>query len=214
MRLERPNTTPESAGPLFAQVLIGASFALAGYYDYKERAVSDLVWIPGAIGTVYALAVSQNIWFSLTKIGLIGGIGLAFVLYGALGEADAIAMALISADPNPLSPFPPLLAGAVVAMGAIGYQVVIGNAGKPKMIEISRFVKEKKWIPKALVIEGVRTEVDPDVNVAREDAEAKQMPGAMVEVSYGVPTVSYLAVGYVAYLVYLLVAYPGVLALA
>ena len=199
---------------MFAQVLIGASFALAGYYDYKERAVSDLVWIPGAIGTVYALAVSQNIWFSLTKIGLIGGIGLAFVLYGALGEADAIAMALISADPNPLSPFPPLLAGAVVAMGAIGYQVAVGNAGKPKMIEISRFVKEKKWIPKALVIEGVRTEVDPDVNVAREDAEAKQMPGAMVEVSYGVPTVSYLAVGYVAYLVYLLVAYPGVLALA
>ena len=199
---------------MFAQVLIGASFALAGYSDYKERAVSDLVWIPGAIGTVYALAVSQNIWFSLTKIGLIGGIGLAFVLYGALGEADAIAMALISADPNPLSPFPPLLAGAVVAMGAIGYQVAIGNAGKPKMIEISRFVREKKWIPKALVIEGVRTEVDPDVNVAREDAEAKQRPGAMVEVSYGVPTVSYLAVGYVGYLVYLLVSYPGVLALA
>jgi len=47
-------------------------------------------------------------------------------------------------------------------------------------------------------------EVSGDVNVAREEVEAANKPGASVEVKYGVPTVAYLGVGYVIYLVYLL----------
>ncbi len=57
--------------------------------------------------------------------------------------------------------------------------------------------------PKALVKDGVRTEVDHDVNVAREEVEAKQSPGSMVEVAYGVPTAAYLGLGYAAFLTYL-----------
>jgi hypothetical protein len=46
--------------------------------------------------------------------------------------------------------------------------------------------------------------VSADVNVAREEVEALNKPGAQVEVKYGVPTVAYLGVGYVVYLLYLL----------
>ena len=42
------------------------------------------------------------------------------------------------------------------------------------------------------------------MNVAREEVEAANSPGAQVEVKYGVPTVAYLGIGYVAYIAYLL----------
>ena len=70
---------------------------------------------------------------------------------------------------------------------------------------MERFLKEQKWIPEAIIVDEVRKEVDSDVNVARDEVEANQKPGAMVEVKYGVPTVAYLGAGYLAYLAYLLI---------
>jgi hypothetical protein len=58
----------------------------------------------------------------------------------------------------------------------------------------------------------VRTEVASDVNVAREDVEARAQAGAMIEVRYGVPTVAYLGIGYVAYLAYLVLFNYGAFA--
>lgn len=191
---------------MFAQLLIGVSFAVASYQDVKERAVNDIVWIPALIGSAYVIySMFPDLELQLIKLALIGGIALVFVLLGAVGQADSIALVFIAADPYQLSPILPLLSGAVVALGHIGYEITTGNAWGSKTVPIERFLREQKWIPEAVITDGVRKEVDSDVNIARDEVEANQKPGATVEAKYGVPTVAYLGVGYMAYFVYLLV---------
>jgi len=195
---------------LYAQLLIAVSFVTAAYQDVRDRAVNDLVWIPAVVGVayvVYRLYValpSDSLEFLLVKVLLIGGIAFVFTYIGGIGEADAIAIAFVAADPYTASPLPTLFATAVVALGHIGYEYAVGNARGAKVIPMSQFLREQRWIPKAIVSDDSRVEVNNDVNVAREEVEASQKKDAMVEVRYGVPTVAYLGAGYVIYLVYLL----------
>ncbi|MDG6985257.1 MAG: hypothetical protein JRM73_00735 [Nitrososphaerota archaeon] len=201
---------------MYAQLLIALSFAIAAYQDARERAVSDLVWIPGGAAVVYILysfyiGAVPDFPFFLLKLALIGGIALGFTFFGFVGQADGIAIALIAADPYVLSPLLPLLAAAVVAAGHIGYEFWRGNA-RAKAIPMGRFLKEQCWIPKAIISDGVRTEVSSDVNKAREEVVAAGKPDATVEVRYGVPTVAYLGVGYVAYIVYIILVSYAVFA--
>ena len=192
-------------GSLLAQLLIAVSFAIAAYQDIKYRAVSDLVWIPALAGSAYSIySVYPNLDFLLVKLGLLGGIALVFAVLGLVGQADAIALAFIGADPTRLSLILPLGFAAVVALVHISYLAVTGEGWGSKTIPIERFLKEQKWIPVAVVLDGVRREVNSDVNVARDEVEASPKAGALVEVKYGVPTVAYLGFGYVAFLVYLL----------
>ena len=193
---------------MYAQLLIAASFVVASYFDVKERAVSDLVWIPAGAGAIYVVywffsTGAADTEFFLLKLALIGGIALGFAFLGGIGQADAIAIAFVAADPYVLSPIAPLFATAVVALAHIGYEFATGNA-RGRTIPMEQFLREQRWIPKAIVSEGSRTEVSGDVNRAREEVEAANKPGATVEVKYGVPTVAYIGVGYVIYLLYLL----------
>jgi Flp pilus assembly protein protease CpaA len=193
---------------LYAQVLIAVSFVIASYSDVKERTVSDLAWIPAVAGVAYVFywffsGGETGFEFFLLKLVLIGGIALAFAFLGGIGQADAIAVAFVAADPYILSPLAPLLATAAVAVVHIVYEALAGNAGAGKVVPMDQFLREQRWIPKVIVSDGERTEVSRDVNVAREEVEKANKPNAMVEVRYGVPTVAYLGVGYVIYLLYL-----------
>ncbi len=169
-----------------------------------------MVWAPALAGVAYALYSIYTgpsflaFEFLVVKVVLIGGIALGFTLLGGIGQADAIALAFVAADPYALSPLGALLATAVAALAHIGYEFAIGNARGPKLIPMAQFLKEQRWIPKAVVSGGERAEVSSDVNVAREEVTDAGKPDAMVEVRYGVPTVAYLGIGYVVYLLYLL----------
>ncbi len=194
---------------MYAQLLIAATFAIASYQDVKDRAVSDLVWIPalaGAAYVVYSVYVNGSalgLEYLLLKAAFLGGIALLFVFMGGIGQADGIAIAIFAADPYIISPLAPLFAAAIVAVVHIGYEFAIGNARGSRTIPMGQFLRQQRWIPKAIVSDGTRTEVNRDVNVAREEVEAASKEGAMVEVRYGVPTVAYLGIGYIAYLAYL-----------
>lgn len=191
---------------MYSQILICASFLIASYQDVRERSVSDLVWLPALAGVGFAVVYSYpGLEFLAVKIALVGAIALAFTLLGYIGQADGIAFALIAADPYPLSPIPALFGAAVVALTHIAYEFAAGNARGTLTIPLSQFLKEQRWIPKAVISEGKRTQVDGDVNVAREQVAADPVEGSMVEVSYGVPTVAYLGLGYLAYVLYLVV---------
>ena len=197
---------PDIACAVYSQILICASLVIAAYQDVKERSVYDAVWIPALGGAIVAAALLYpSLELFAVKLAIVGGIALVFTLLGYLGQADAIAMAFVACDPYPLSPIPPLFAAAVIALAHIGYEFVTGNARGTKTIPIERFLKEQRWIPKAVLGDGQRNEVSKDVNVAREEVAAHPRPGASVEVTYGVPTVAYLGVGYAVFLVYLLV---------
>ncbi len=205
---------------MYAQLLIAASFAIASYQDVKERAVNDLVWVPAAGGVVYVVywfvadSTTAGLEYFLLKLALVSGIAVVFAFFGGIGQADAIAIALVAADPYQLSPLAPLFAGAAVALVHIGYEYAVGNAKGGRTIPMKQFLREQRWIPKAILADGARTEVSSDVNVAREEVEAANKPEAEVEVKYGVPTVAYLGLGYLAYLAYmLLLNYPSFVSL-
>lgn len=190
---------------MYSQLLIAASLAVAAYQDIRERAVSDLVWLGAAAGIALAIIFTHVSLFIVGRVTVIALITLAFAKFGSIGQADAIAFIVISADPYPLSPVPALLATSAIALIHIGYLFVKGLVGKALPISIEQFRREQRWIPKATIRDGVRTEVGRDVNTSREDVLAEARDGDLVEVSYGVPTVAYLGIGYAAFVVYLLV---------
>jgi len=200
---------------MYYQLLMLASFLLAGYQDARERLVSDYFWIPGVIAAVVAVAFLPSMDFLLVaRITLIGVIAFAFTWFGFIGQADAIALALIASDPTPFAPIPVLMATGVVAVGHIIYLYARGTARGARLITLEQFRTQAKWIPKALVVNGVRRELTSDVNVSRELAEEHAGAGpeastTMVEVQYGVPQVTYIAAGFVLYLGYLIVFQPG-----
>lgn len=194
---------------MYSQILICASFAAASYQDIRERSVSDLVWVPALIGAGYVfLSGYPNIEYLAVRIALVGAVALAFTLLGYMGQADGIAFAFVAADPLTLSPIPPLFGAAVVALSHIGYEYAVGNARGTLTLPIEQFLKEQRWIPKAVIRDGTRKELDRDVNIARDLVVKEPAAGTMVEVTYGVPTVAYLGIGYIAYVVYLVVFNP------
>jgi Flp pilus assembly protein protease CpaA len=200
---------------VYYQLLMLASLLLAGYQDVRERLVSDYYWIPGIIAAVLAVAFLPSMDFVLVaRITLIGVIAFAFSWFGFIGQADAIALTLISSDPTPFAPIPVLLATGVVALSHIGYLYATGTTRNPKLITLQEFKTQAKWIPKALVVNGERREITNDVNVSRELVEESAGPQdatTMVEVQYGVPQVTYIAAGFVVYLVYLAIFQPHLL---
>jgi hypothetical protein len=207
---------------VYYQLLMLASFLLAGYQDARERLVSDYYWIPGIIGAALAVIFLPSMDLILVaRITLIGVIAFAFAWFGFIGQADAIALALVASDPTPYAPIPVLVATGVVAIVHIGYLYIKGIASKSHLVTLSEFRSQAKWIPKALVVDGERREITNDVNISRElaeehaktadedTAEADKKTTTMVEVQYGVPQVTYIAAGVVIYVVYLLLFHPS-----
>ena len=197
---------------MFLQILMAVSLLIAGRQDVKERLVSDIVWVPAIVGVALAFFFVPSMdLVLLIRIAIIGGIALVVAKYGLVGEADGIAFVLVIADPAPLAPLPVLFAIAAVALVHIGYLFVTGMTGKNKIIGISQFKREARWIPKAVIVGEEKKQVAANVNISREDVEKVADESATVEVQYGVPTVAYIAAGYIIYLVYLLVFQSGTL---
>jgi len=202
---------------VYYQLLMLVSFLLAGYQDARERLVSDLYWIPGILAAILAVHFLPSMdLLILARVTLIGVIAFAFTWFGFIGQADAIAIALIASDPSPYAPIPVLLGTGVVAIAHIGYLYVSGAVRKPRLVTLEEFRRQAKWIPKALVINGERKEITNDVNVSRELTEEHATSGpegaaTMVEVQYGVPQVTYIAAGFVLYVAYLAIFQHGVL---
>ena len=168
--------------------------------------MEDPVWIPAAIGIALALLFGNQLFSTLVKLGFVALIVVVATWYGTLGQADLIAFLAIGADPAPLSLTLTLGAAAVALATHVGYLYLRGEIGRSVEIPVSQFEKEWKWIPKAVISGGVRTEIGRDVNTAREEALAKAGEGSKVEVKYGVPTVAYLGFGYLTFLIYALIS--------
>ena len=194
---------------MYGQILIALSFAVAAYQDVRDRAVNDLVWIPAIAGTAfvfYSLATTgqyADLEFDVFRVLLIGGMAFVMVYFGMLGEADLIALVFFAADPYVFGVFFALIGAVIVLVPHLAYVMLTGEGRGSHIIPVSRFLKEQKWIPRATVADGVRREVDTDVNRAREEVEGMQKEGMEVEVVYGVPDVLYFGLGYILYLVYL-----------
>jgi hypothetical protein len=195
---------------MWSQILIFSSIVAAGIFDVKERAVSDFIWLPAGIGLVYTLLTRSDLFFSIAvKIGFIGLIAVGFTVYGAIGQADAIALIFLASDPYFISPLIIFVGAAFTALAHISY-IYLSGKGNPRLVTIEKFKKEQNWIPRAIINPEGRVEVSRDVNKAREEVLENAKEGTMVEVTYGVPTIAYLAAGYAVYLAYLVLFNYGI----
>ncbi|MGA2200289.1 MAG: hypothetical protein ABSG45_10160 [Nitrososphaerales archaeon] len=197
---------------MFLQILMAISFLIAGYQDLRERLVSDEVWIPASIGIVLLFYFdSSQALFLLVWIGIFGLIGFLSTRLGFLGDADGIALVMISAwflRADYLALTASLLIGL---FGFLIYLYLAGMLRKGRVITIQQFKSEAKWIPRAIIIGGKRTVINKDVNIAREEVEKVTEGSAEVEVDYGVPNIAMLAVVYVVYVALLAVFQSGTL---
>lgn len=197
---------------MIVEILMAISFVIAGYQDFKDRLVSDLVWIPAVVGVVLTLYfLPSEAVLLLVRIAVVGGLAFLVTRLGYLGEADGIAFVLIASVSSFIDLFLLLFTIAGVSLAAIGYLYVTGMAGKDKVISIQQFRSEARWIPKAIITGGQRQEVDQNVNVSREEVEKITDETAMVEVQYGVPNIEYIAAGYVIFVGILAVFQTSVL---
>ncbi len=191
---------------MYSQILICVSLLVASYQDVKERSVSDLVWLPALVGVGYEIiTLYPDLLFLIFRMAWVGVLVVVFALSRRLGDADMIALVFLTVDPYRLSPIPAMLFAGVFLGGHIMYEFSVGNLGKEKKIPIERFLREQVWIPHAVVVGEERFEVSKDVNVSRDEVAAYESQDAMVEVKYGMPDVAYFGLGYLVYLIYLVV---------
>lgn len=205
---------------MLPQLLIGVSLAAAALQDVRTRTVDDRVWIPAVAGAAIALGAST--WDVLTEgvtfqaegyfLKLLLFIPLLFVSWTFLGfgEADLIALVLVSFDP-----FVQSLLYTVVGFGAAfaahaAWLVSHGLWPGKRVMPYSDFQRDHRWIPRALIDGEKRVELPSDVNKAFDEVQTAS--GAQsIEVEYGVPQVAYIAAGYALYALYLLLSSPGAL---
>lgn len=206
---------------VYSQILIAASLIIGGAQDIKVRAIDDIVWIPAIVGgglAVFELWTSElyavkTILFVTAILVAIKGVPLITGNRALTsGDADLIALILIALDPLFLTMLvTPLLAGVGMAF-TVAYLYVRKEWPGKSTVSADRFKREYKWIPVAIISGDRKTEIDEDVNRGRELVEETLKETDRVEVTYGLPNVTFWAIGYVAFLVGLALFYPRLFA--
>jgi len=209
-RSRLPVTSRREDTRLYAEILASITFALVAYQDFRERMVSDYVWIPAIVAGVVMLWERPEVWvFSLAKVGIFGALGALSILLGLFGQADGLTIIAMAVGTSTLSPIPQMFAAAVVAIGHILFLAVRhGSLKIEKIMPVEEAVKQNVWIPLEVTSEGQTVELDSSPEKAWKALEGYLGKGATVRTSYGVPFAGYLAVGYIVAFAVLLVLGP------
>jgi hypothetical protein len=192
---------------LYAEILASITFALVAYQDLRERMVSDYVWIPAILAGVVMLWERSDVWvLSLAKVGVFGALGALSIILGLFGQADGLTIIAMAVGTSTLSPVPQMFAAAMVAIAHILYLAIRhGSLKIEKTMAVEEAVKQNVWIPLEVTCDGQTVELDSSPEKAWNALEGYLGRGATVKTSYGVPFAGYLAIGYLAAFVALLV---------
>ncbi len=192
---------------MYAEILASITFALVAYQDFRERMVSDYVWIPAILAGVVMLWERPEVWvFSLAKVGIFGALGALSILLGLFGQADGLTIIAMAVGTSVYSPIPQMFAAAVVAIAHILYLAIRhGSLKIEKTMPVEEAVKQNVWIPLEVTCDGKTVELDSSPEKAWDALKDYLGKGATVKASYGVPFAGYLAVGYLVAFAVLLV---------
>jgi Flp pilus assembly protein protease CpaA len=193
-------------------LLVSASMLMAAYMDVRMRAVYDWVWLPGIAGAIALYTLNLHLWPLLTlRLAVLGLTGYWMARLGMLGDGDAIALAFLAVTPDPRAPLREGMFAAVLTAAHLGYLWRRGWVGRKILVPMEVFLREPRWIPRRILAGDGAIPLPGDVNAARDEVErfvrgrGAGPGGLQVEVEYGVPTASYLGLGYfAAYLLYIL----------
>jgi hypothetical protein len=192
--------------------LVSASMLMAAHMDVRVRAVYDWVWVPGIAGAIALFVLNFDVWPFLTlRLAILGLIGYWLARLGMLGEGDAIALVFLAVTPDLRAPLREGMFAAGLTAAHLGYLWRRGWLGRKILIPMDMFLREQRWIPRRILGGDGAHVVSGDVNAARDEVEefvrarGGDLVGLQVEVEYGVPTASYLGIGYfAAYLLFIL----------
>jgi hypothetical protein len=192
---------------LYAEILASITFALVAYQDLRERMVSDYVWIPAILAGIVMLWERPDVWvLSLAKVGVFGALGALSIILGLFGQADGLTIIAMAVGTSTFSPIPQMFAAAMVAIAHILYLAIRhGSLKIEKTMAVEEAVKQNVWIPLEVTCDGQTVELDSSPEKAWNALEGYLGRGATVKTSYGVPFAGYLAIGYLAAFVALLV---------
>jgi len=198
---------------MYAEILASITFALVAYQDFRERMVSDYVWMPAIVGGAVMLWERPDVWvFSLAKVGIFGAFGALSIILGVFGQADGLSIIAMAVGTSTYSPIPQMLAAAVVALIHIGYLVIRhGSLKIERVMPVEEAIKQNVWIPLEVTCDGTVTELDGSPEKAWDALQGYLGRGATVKTSYGVPFAGYLAIGYLAAFAAMAILAPGVL---
>ena len=194
---------------MILQVLVLVTFLCAGYQDMKIRKVTDFIWMPAIAGISFTFLFAPVERIPIfASVAVVGVIAFFITRAGLLGQADGIAFVFMLADPAPYAPLPILISVATVTVAHISYLSITHKTGR-QTISLDKFKSEAQWIPRAVIdAAGKVVPVVNNVNLSREYVETLPDKDVKVQVQYGAPTVSYIAVGYVIYIAYLALFQP------
>lgn len=185
---------------MYAEALVSLTYMIVAYQDFRERMVSDWVWIPAIVSLPIFLWESHSLWWlSAIKLGIIGAAALASLLLGIFGQADSVALLFMGVGTGFLSPLPQLVGMSVAALAHISYLVVKSGSFKiERVMSLEEAEKQNVWIPRKVEVDGRSVELKgspEEVWGALKEYEGKN---AKVRGSYGVPLAGYMAIGYIA----------------
>ncbi|MEM0117313.1 MAG: hypothetical protein QXV32_02595 [Conexivisphaerales archaeon] len=194
---------------MFAEALASVTFALVCYQDFKERMVSDWVWIPAIAAVPVSLWESGgSLWLTAVKLGIIGVAALATFLLGIFGQADSISLFFMGIGTSLLSPFPQLLGMSIAALLHISYLIIrAGSLRIEKYMSIEEAEKQNVWIPREIEADGEKIDLSASPEEAWESLKKYEGKNARVKVSYGVPLAGYMGIGYIASFIVMLLRF-------
>jgi Flp pilus assembly protein protease CpaA len=185
---------------VFAEALASFTFILVAYQDFKERMVSDWVWIPAAIAIPVSIWESGNLWWlAASKLSILAVAAIATYFLGVFGQADSIALFFMGVGTSYLSPLPQLIGMSIASLVHISYLALrSGSIRIEKFMSVEEAERQNVWIPREIESEGVRVQLSSSPEEAWDSLKKYEGSNAMVKVSYGVPLAGYMAIGYTA----------------
>jgi len=183
---------------MLVSALTAISLLAGAIQDLKENQISDYTWIPAAAaGALMVYTNLNNQVFLIVKI-LIVSVILALSYFLGGGLADAIGLAVIVVDDDPLAPIGTLIIFTLVTAPYAIVKIVIKKERRT-VLPLDEFMKRKNLYPVKVIVDGVEEKLSKVADSAYKRLEElqKENKKAFVEAETGLPAIVPICVGYI-----------------
>lgn len=186
---------------MIPEVPVCFSMAVIAYQDFRFRLVDDWAFLPAVLFIPLAyILMPWTLFPALFKAAMLGLLGILVYKLGLAAQADGLTLPLLGLSTGLMSPLPAIIGAGIVAGAHITYLFVKhGLKGFSRVMSVEEALKNDKWIPRTVEVEGKVIELPKSPEKAWEMLKDFELTEARVHTSFGTPLAGYLALGYLAY---------------
>ena len=175
--------------------------AVIAYQDFKSRLVDDWAFLPSLAFYPIAFPLYPHVLTSVViKASIMCLAGVLIYKAGLAAQADAIVLPLLTFSTGALSPLPAFVVAGIAGSGHLLYVLLKhGLKGLNRTVSIEEALREDKWIPKKVILEGGEEQLPLPPEKAWDKLREYEGEEARVLVSFGAPLAGYFAIGYLGY---------------